>query len=177
MGAVPDTIRIPGLVGTTDKIADTPFSDRVSGVRDISDKISVTTGGRDIPFYDMDKLKTKDQYAVYMGGNYPSVEIENKSSDMVTTDETTPKDTEAGSKKEAKTGRTLLIFKDSFANSFVPLIINDYAKIVMIDLRYETRPMNIILEEYSPDEVLVLYELSNFADSSEVARLSIISAG
>ena len=80
-------------------------------------------------------------------------------------------------KKEAKTGRTLLIFKDSFANSFVPLIINDYAKIVMIDLRYETRPMNIILEEYSPDEVLVLYELSNFADSSEVARLSIISAG
>ncbi|MCR4605196.1 MAG: hypothetical protein K5639_04270 [Eubacterium sp.] len=129
-GAVPDVIEIPT----------------------VSDTVTVKSGEKDIPLYHMDKLKEKDQYAVYLGGNDPVVTITNPS---------------------AAEDKTILIIKDSFANSFMPLLTNTYKSIVMIDLRYETRPMKLVLDTYQPDEILVLYELSNFVASTEVARLGV----
>ena len=118
----------------------------------VSDTVAVKSGEKEIPLYHMDKLEEKDQYAVYLGGNDPVVTITNPS---------------------ASEDKTLLIIKDSFANSFMPLLTNTYKTIVMIDLRYETRPMKLVMDTYQPDEILVLYELSNFVASTEVARLSI----
>ncbi len=107
---------------------------------------------KDIALYAMEKLNEKDQYAVYLGGNDPCVTIDN----YLTSN-----------------GGTLMIIKDSFANSLVPLLAMDYSKIVMIDLRYETRPMRMLLDTYRPDNLLVLYEMSNFASSTEVAKLGV----
>ena len=129
-GAEPDTIMIP----------------------EVPEAVLVSNDKGEIPLYDMSKLEEKDQYAVYFGGNYPSVKIIN------------------GFKSNK---RKLLIFKDSFANSMVPMLLWDYSDIEMIDLRYETRPMKVIMDEFEPDEVLVLYELSNFASTGEVARLGV----
>ena len=37
---------------------------------------------------------------------------------------------------ENKTGRELVVFRDSFASSFVPLLVEGYDKITLIDTRY-----------------------------------------
>ena len=132
--AVPDSISIPEM----------PYELVVRSV--------LPSGEKDISLYDMDKLKEKDQYAVYLGGNDPCVTIDNY----------------LGSK-----GGTLMVIKDSFANSIVPLLAREYSTIVMIDLRYETRSIHNLMDTYRPNDILVLYEISNFASSTEVAKLGL----
>ena len=102
--------------------------------------VETEADGKKISFYDMSALETKDKYNVFQGGNHGIVEIKNKN---------------------AKSNKTLLVLKDSFANSFVPYVAGDYSKIIMLDERY----IFISLEEYvkmvEPDEILVLREIIN----------------
>ena len=100
--------------------------------------------------YDMTKKDQKDKYAVYFGGNYGEVDIKIKNPDN---------------------DRTLLIVKDSFANSMVPFLMKDYAQIRMIDLRYFKKSVKKYLEENPADEVLVLYEMSSFAQADQLNKL------
>ncbi len=86
-------------------------------------------------------LNKKDKYAVYFGGNYDKVDIEVGGA--------------AGGKG------SLLILKDSFANSFVPYLLGHYSKITMIDSRYYRGSVEELARDY--DEVLVLYGIDNFA--------------
>lgn len=100
--------------------------------------------------YDMTKKEQKDKYAVYFGGNYGEVTIR---------------------MKDAKKDKTLLIFKDSFANSMVPFLMKDYSEIRMIDLRYFKGSVKKYLEKEPADEVLVLYEMSSFAQADKLNKL------
>ena len=99
--------------------------------------------------YEEEKLQGNDKYAVYFGGNYGIVEMENP---------------------QAKAG-TLLVIKDSFANSFVPLLTENYKKIVMLDLRYYNLSVQKVLEENAGADILVLYEMSNFAKEGNLHKL------
>ena len=67
--------------------------------------------------------------------------------------------------------QTLLIVKDSFANSLVPFLMNEYRHIVMIDFRYYHQPFSRLLEELQPKEVLILYEISNFAQDTNFFKI------
>ena len=69
------------------------------------------TGG----VYDMDKLESRDLYDVYLSGAKSLLTIE------------TP---------QAATRRELIVFRDSFGSSLIPLLVNDYAKVTLVDLRY-----------------------------------------
>ena len=93
-------------------------------------------------------LHKKDKYAVYFGGNYDKVDIE--------IGETTGQTAQTASSKGS-----LLILKDSFANSFVPYLLGDYSRITMIDSRYYRGSVTELAEDY--DEVLILYGIDNFA--------------
>ena len=93
-------------------------------------------------------LDKKDKYAVYFGGNYDKVDIE--------IGETTGQAAQTASSKGS-----LLILKDSFANSFVPYLLGDYSRITMIDSRYYRGNVTELAEDY--DEVLILYGIDNFA--------------
>lgn len=93
-------------------------------------------------------LHKKDKYAVYFGGNYDKVDIE--------IGETTGQAAQTASSKGS-----LLILKDSFANSFVPYLLGDYSRITMIDSRYYRGSVTELAEDY--DEVLILYGIDNFA--------------
>ena len=93
-------------------------------------------------------LSKKDQYAYFFGGNYGKVEI------------TT----------EATGGKTLVVIKDSFANSFVPYLLYDYERIIMLDLRYFN---GVILQEIPADaEVLFLYEMTNLLTDTGINKLA-----
>ena len=93
--------------------------------------------------YFKEYLEKKDKYAVYFGGNYDKVDIE------------TCRDTKCGVKDK------ILIIKDSFANSFVPYLMDDYDEITMIDTRYYRGNVTELVQDYN--EVLVLYGIDNFA--------------
>ncbi len=117
------------------------------------DKFTVEADGKKLEgFYCEEMLDKKDKYAYFFGGNYGEVKIHNESSD--------------------KKGN-LLVIKDSFANSFVPLIADDYENIYMIDLRYYGGNMLNYLKEQNIDEVLVLYNISNFVSDRNVYKLNL----
>ncbi len=89
--------------------------------------------------YAEEYLSQKDKYAYFFGGNYGKVEIT----------------TEAGN------GKTLLVIKDSFANSMIPYLLEDYERIVMLDMRYFGGKTTDVMTQYGVTDVLFLYEMTN----------------
>lgn len=82
------------------------------------------------------KLNNLDSYDVFLSGASPYIEITNQLN---------------------KSGKELVIFRDSFSSSLAPLLIEHYSKITLIDIRYinsETYLKNI---EFNNQDVLFLY--------------------
>lgn len=95
--------------------------------------------------YDVSFLKTADQYSVFTGGNQAVLEITGG----------------------IKNGKTLLLIKDSFANSILPFLAEDYEKLVVVDLRQLNVSGNRLLEMFSPTDILILYNSAQFAQDKE----------
>lgn len=99
--------------------------------------------------YDVEKLTQKDKYGYFFGGNYGKAEITvNNDSD-----------------------KKLLVIKDSYANSFVPFLMEDYHEITMLDLRYYRDSVQKLVKDDSYNEILVLYEMSGFAEDKNLYKL------
>lgn len=103
-----------------------------------------------IGIYDEESLVKKDKYAYFFGGNYGKTDIE------------TGSDTKAN----------LLVIKDSFANSFIPFLLEDYSHITMIDLRYYNKPISKVITETKYKHILILYEISNFSQDKNIYKLT-----
>lgn len=74
---------------------------------------------------------------------------------------------------KAKTEKTLLLIKDSFANCFVPFLLGDYDRIIMIDYRYGKIPVGKILSEYEDiTDVLVLFNTEKFMQNTKLGKLA-----
>lgn len=95
--------------------------------------------------YDFSFLKTADQYSVFTGGNQAVLEITGG----------------------IKNGKTLLLIKDSFANSILPFLAEDYEKFVVVDLRQLNVSGDRLLEMFSPTDILILYNSAQFAQDKE----------
>lgn len=95
--------------------------------------------------YDFSFLKTADQYSVFTGGNQAVLEITGG----------------------IKNGKTLLLIKDSFANSILPFLVEDYEKLVVVDLRQLNVSGDRLLEMFSPTDILILYNSAQFAQDKE----------
>lgn len=95
--------------------------------------------------YDVSFLKTADQYSVFTGGNQAVLEITGG----------------------IKNGKTLLLIKDSFANSILPFLAEDYEKLVVVDLRQLNISGDRLLEMFSPTDILILYNSAQFAQDKE----------
>ena len=86
--------------------------------------------------YNLEKLKSLDAYEVYLDGASSFIEITNNNS---------------GNDKE------LIIFRDSFASSIVPLLVPYYKKIILIDNRYIKSDIYNSLLEVNNQNVLFMY--------------------
>ncbi len=86
--------------------------------------------------YDLEKLGGMDSYNVFLSGSNPLVTIENKKNNS---------------------GKELLIFRDSFASSLTPLLLEKYSKITLVDLRYmpSSQLQDLIIENQT--DILFLY--------------------
>ena len=103
--------------------------------------------------YNTSAFDTRDKYAGFLHGNNGKTVIVNQ----------TPS-------PETK-GRSLCIFKDSYANSFVPFLTQNYEEIVVIDIRYFSETVSEFFKENSFDQVLVMYNFSTF-HTENIARIS-----
>ena len=110
---------------------------------------NLETGTRTHTLYDMTALSGDDPYAVFLGGNYARLTV---------TDETAPDKP------------TLLLFKDSFANSLVPFLARHF-QLFLIDPRYETQSAAALIEEIAPDRILILFGADTVATTPTLNRL------
>lgn len=102
--------------------------------------------------YFRDFLDVKDKYSSFLGQNSPLVTVENPS---------------------AKSEKSLLVIKDSYAHSLVPFLSKEYKKVTMIDLRYINADFQIIapLEDY--DQLLFMYNVITFSqDDRHIIKLN-----
>lgn len=97
--------------------------------------------------YDSSKLNEKDKYTVFFGGNYSLIDIK----------------TTSNSKEK------LLLFKDSFANSFVQFLIPYYREIVVVDPRYFSGDIEDVVETYKVTDMLMLYHGNTFFEDKNIS--------
>ncbi|NLC90145.1 MAG: hypothetical protein GX681_08820 [Clostridiaceae bacterium] len=100
------------------------------------------------PVYDLEKLDGRDPYDVYLSGAVPLLVIENPAAD---------------------TERELVIFRDSFASSLAPLLLEGYAKITLVDIRYMSSSLIGNYVSFSNQDVLFLYN-TLILNSSEMLK-------
>ena len=69
---------------------------------------------------------------------------------------------------DAQLDKTLLIFKDSYANCFVPFLVEDYTEILLVDPRYYADDLELLLESEYVTDVLYLYNADTLASDSDL---------
>jgi hypothetical protein len=92
--------------------------------------------GKTGEIYDRTKLTSKDLYDVYLSGAKSLLTIENPN---------------------AETDRELIIFRDSFGSAMAPLLVNGYAKVTLVDIRYLQSSMLPMYLDFHGQDVLFLY--------------------
>lgn len=122
----------------------------------VYDKFDNSTGKIKYKEYDSlyfrEFLDVKDKYSSFLGQNSPLVTIENPS---------------------AKSEKSLLVIKDSYAHSLVPFLSKEYQKVTMIDLRY----IHIDFQTMAPlsdyDQLLFMYNVITFSqDDTNIIKLN-----
>lgn len=86
--------------------------------------------------YDMTKLDSRDLYDVYLSGARALLTIENPN---------------------AGTDRELIVFRDSFGSAIVPLLMADYARVTLVDIRYLQPDLLGQFLDFHGQDVLFLY--------------------
>ena len=86
--------------------------------------------------YDLARLAGQDPYEVYLSGSRSLLTIENPN---------------------AATDRELIIFRDSFGSSVAPLLVKDYARVTLVDIRYMSPTILGNFVEFGGQDVLFLY--------------------
>ena len=92
--------------------------------------------GKTTKVYDEGKLTSRDLYDMYLSGAAALLTIENPN---------------------AATDRELIVFRDSFGSSLIPLLIADYKTVTVIDIRYIASSLLADYVDFHGQDVLFLY--------------------
>ena len=132
-----------------------------SGVHDTKDKVEIcvpdksegtyvvsleSSGEKTASLFFKDKLKNKNHYEVFLGGNYDKVIISTV----------------------AESKRSLLLIKDSYANCMIPMLTPYFSKIVVIDPRYLTDSLDSIVKENDFSHMMYLYNVNTLLEDSSL---------
>ncbi len=98
--------------------------------------------------YDTAKLtESRDPYDVFLSGARAVLTVENPN---------------------AKTDWELIVFRDSFGSSLVPLLLGDYAKVTLVDIRYVSSAKLDSFLDFHGQDVLFLYSTLVLNSSSSL---------
>ena len=92
--------------------------------------------GKAAGIYDMAKLTSPDLYDVYLSGAVSLMTIENPN---------------------AQEQKELIVFRDSFGSSLVPLLAQSYSRVTLVDIRYVSSQMLDSFLTFDNQDVLFLY--------------------
>ncbi len=93
-----------------------------------------------LPVYNYEKLKIKDKYSFFLGGNIPLAVVD------------------TGTENSA----SLLILRDSYSDSLVPFLMDSFSEVHLLDLRYYTGSVRDYIDEQNIGRVLILFGADNF---------------
>lgn len=96
------------------------------------------------PIYNLDKINTYDKYDIYLNGADPLIRIDNPT---------------------ITTNKELIIFRDSFASSLTPLLINSYKTIYLVDTRYISSKLITNYINLNNKDILFIYCTSTINNS------------
>ncbi len=100
------------------------------------------------PLVNKEKLTHVDKYGAFLDGNDGYVEISGSGSGKI------------------------LVIKDSYANCFVPFLVENYEMIGVMDLRNYPYSPDSIISEKNYNEILVLYSFHNFCSDNHLVFLN-----
>ena len=86
--------------------------------------------------YDLARLDTDVPYDVFLSGASPLITVESPL---------------------AATDKELVVFRDSYASSLVPLLLSQYRKVTLVDIRYMVSGLVPQYVEFTNQDVLFLY--------------------
>ena len=98
--------------------------------------------------YNYDALSTRDKYAVFLHGNpgYSVIEGDGEGS--------------------------ILVVKDSYANSFIPFLTANYAKVGVVDFRNFPYGLDGLMQNEGYEQVLILYNFQTFKSDGKLYTLN-----
>jgi hypothetical protein len=97
-------------------------------------------------------LEIKDKYTYFLGGNPAHYTVETS----------------------ADSGKTLVMIKDSYSHSLLPFFLEHYSEIHLIDLRYTNKNVSQIIDEISPDDVLLVFNVMTFSTDTNITKLGLL---
>ena len=97
--------------------------------------------------YNLNLLENPDMYDIFLSGMQGIVEIENPN---------------------ASTDKELIVFRDSFGSSLTPLLLQSYAKVTVLDIRYVSSYSLQGLVDFHGQDVLFLYSTLVLNDSDSL---------
>lgn len=119
---------------------------------DAPDNLSVTRfelgNSETIPLYDESKLKTKDKYSYFLGGNAPCIVLET-----------------------GNEGPSLLVLRDSYMDALAPFLTRHFSEIHLLDLRYFRDSLSAYAKSNEIDGILVLYSVENFCTDTNLSLM------
>ncbi len=86
--------------------------------------------------YNLNKINSHDKYDIYLSGATPILTIENP---------------------EYEGTRELIVFRDSYGSSLIPLLATGYSKITVVDTRYISPKLLSQFIEFENQDVLFMY--------------------
>ena len=102
---------------------------------------------------DLDKFKSSDKYSAFLWGNNGLTKVINENI------------------SEERKGSSILIFKDSYANSFIQFLSYNYEIIDIIDLRYFKESIRNFMKDKDYNEILIMYSFNNLSSDINIRRL------
>lgn len=105
---------------------------------DVLDSCTVTDPitGKTSAVYNMEKTSSPDLYDVFLSGAQPLLTVENP---------------------DGQPGKELILFRDSYGSSLAPLLISDYSRVTLVDIRYIHPDQIGDYVAFTDQDVLFLY--------------------
>lgn len=97
--------------------------------------------------YNMEKANGKDPYEMFLSGTSAMIEIKNPN---------------------AKTQKELVVFRDSYGSSLVPLLVPGYSKITVVDIRYIQSAFVGNFVKFDNQDVLFMYSTTLINNSGSM---------
>ncbi|GAA0824485.1 DHHW family protein [Clostridium tertium] len=99
---------------------------------------------------DNSKWSSSDKYSAFLRGNNGLTIIQNN---------------------DISNNNKILVLKDSFGNSFIQYLVNNYKEVYVVDLRGFIGSFNEFFKSNNFDDVLIMYNFINLADDVNISKI------